>query len=102
MSIQEAEKAIDFLIQENIKNEDELSMTFFGGEPLLVFPEVKEIVDYVRLQEKKMAQSLNEGGIIIEGVIERNNGESGYLILQEKEGRLKQINFLPYRVRDEK
>jgi len=48
---------------------------------------------------EKMAHSLNEGGIIIEGVIEKNNGKSGYLILQKKEGRLKQINFLPYKVK---
>lgn len=43
------------------------------------------------------ADSLKENGLIIEGVIEQKTGESGYMVLQKKEGRLRQIDFIPYK-----
>ena len=46
---------------------------------------------------EKMAHSLNEDGIIIEGVIELKDGKSGYIVLQKTDDRLNKIDFIPYK-----
>lgn len=51
MSLDIGKKSIDFLI-ENSGNRRNLEVDFFGGEPLMNFEVVKEIVDYGREQEK--------------------------------------------------
>ncbi len=51
MSLEVGKKAIDFLI-ENSGNRHNLEVDFFGGEPLMNFDVVKEIVKYGREQEK--------------------------------------------------
>ncbi len=45
-------KAIDFLIKQSL-NRKNLEIDFFGGEPLLNFNVVKEIVDYALSKEKE-------------------------------------------------
>lgn len=52
MSLEVGKKAIDFLI-ENSGNRKNLEIDFFGGEPLLNFEVVKEIVKYARSLENK-------------------------------------------------
>ena len=58
MSIQTARKALDFLLQKsgNIKN---LEVDFFGGEPLLVFPMLQELVLYARQREEATGKRFN-------------------------------------------
>lgn len=51
MSLEVGKKAIDFLI-ENSGNRRNLEVDFFGGEPLMNFDVVKEIVHYARSREK--------------------------------------------------
>lgn len=52
MSPEVAEKSVDFLI-ENSKNEENLRISFFGGEPLLNFSVIEHTVQYSRDLEKK-------------------------------------------------
>ena len=52
MSAEVGKKAIDFLIENSGKRRN-LEIDFFGGEPLMNFDVVKEIVEYGRSVEKK-------------------------------------------------
>ncbi len=52
MSVEVGKKAIDFLI-ENSGSRRNLEIDFFGGEPLMNFDVVKEIVEYGRSVEKQ-------------------------------------------------
>ncbi|MCX7746639.1 MAG: thioether cross-link-forming SCIFF peptide maturase [Clostridia bacterium] len=51
MSAEVGKKAIDFLVKES-QGRKNLEIDFFGGEPLLNFETVKEVVDYARSLEK--------------------------------------------------
>lgn len=51
MSAETGKKAIDFLIAHSAKRRN-LEVDFFGGEPLMNFGVVKEVVEYARVQEK--------------------------------------------------
>jgi uncharacterized protein len=53
-----AKKSIDFLIKES-KNQKNISITFFGGEPLLNFPLIKTSVAYSREQAKLHGKKIN-------------------------------------------
>ncbi|MPQ43033.1 thioether cross-link-forming SCIFF peptide maturase [Clostridium tarantellae] len=52
MSAETGKKAIDFVLKNsgNIKN---IEVDLFGGEPLMVFNTIKEIIDYAREAEKQ-------------------------------------------------
>lgn len=52
MSAQTGKKAIDFLISHSA-NRHHLELDFFGGEPLMNFPVVQEVVRYARSLEKE-------------------------------------------------
>lgn len=52
MSLEVGKKAIDFLIQ-NSGARRNLEIDFFGGEPLMNFQVVKEVVHYARSKEKE-------------------------------------------------
>lgn len=52
--------AINFLI-DNSKDEKELSIVFFGGEPLLNIPIIKKVVHYCKTQELKINKKFSYG-----------------------------------------
>ncbi|MBQ8788886.1 MAG: thioether cross-link-forming SCIFF peptide maturase [Oscillospiraceae bacterium] len=52
MPIETGKKAIDFLLTHS-GNRHNLELDFFGGEPLMNWDAVKEIVDYARSKEEK-------------------------------------------------
>ena len=52
MSLEVGKRALDFLI-ENSKGRRNLEVDFFGGEPLMNFGVVKELVKYAREREKE-------------------------------------------------
>ncbi|RXE59743.1 thioether cross-link-forming SCIFF peptide maturase [Acetivibrio mesophilus] len=52
MSSEVGKKAIDFLISES-ENRRNLEVDFFGGEPMMNFEVVKEIIEYARHKEKE-------------------------------------------------
>ena len=57
MDEETAKKSIDFLISES-KNQKQISITFFGGEPLLNFPLIKKSVDYSKEQAKRFGKEI--------------------------------------------
>lgn len=52
MSFETGKKAIDFLLEKS-QNRENLELDFFGGEPLMNFDVVKQIVNYARSKEKE-------------------------------------------------
>lgn len=52
MTYETAVRAIDFLFEQS-SNKEDLSVTFFGGEPLMNFRLIKSITKYIRILEKK-------------------------------------------------
>lgn len=67
-----AKKSIDFLIHKS--ESEKLGICFFGGEPLLNFKLIKEVVDYCHTKEKetnkKFGFSMTSNGTLINNEIE--------------------------------
>ena len=85
MSLEVGKRAIDFLI-ENSGTRRNLEVDFFGGEPLMNWEVVKEIVRYARSIEKEKNKNfrftLTTNGILIDDeVIEFSNKEMANVVL---------------------
>ena len=85
MSFEVGKKALDFLIA-NSGNRRNLEVDFFGGEPLLNFDVVKQLVAYGREQEKlhdkKFRFTLTTNGVLLnDEVMEFCNREMGNVVL---------------------
>ena len=85
MSFEVGKKALDFLIQ-NSGNRHNLEVDFFGGEPLMNFSVVKELVEYGREQEKihnkKFRFTLTTNGLLLnDDIIEYLNKEMSNVVL---------------------
>lgn len=50
MDLETAKRSVEFLIR-RAEHRPELEITFFGGEPLMAFRRVREVVDYCRSRE---------------------------------------------------
>lgn len=66
MSFETAKKAIDFFLKNSIANK-EVSISFYGGEPLLRMVLIEQCVEYVKknLQDRKAAFSLTTNGTLL-------------------------------------
>lgn len=85
MSFEVGKRALDFLI-ENSGSRRNLEVDFFGGEPLMNFQVVKDLVAYARSIEKKKGKNfrftLTTNGILIDDdVIEFANKECSNVVL---------------------
>ncbi|MBR5139855.1 MAG: thioether cross-link-forming SCIFF peptide maturase [Clostridia bacterium] len=85
MSLEVGKRALDFLI-ENSGTRRNLEVDFFGGEPLMNFEVVKELVRYAREIEKKHNKNfrftLTTNGVLIDDdVIEFANKEMSNVVL---------------------
>lgn len=85
MSLEVGKRALDFLI-ENSGSRRNLEVDFFGGEPLMNFEVVKELVAYAREIEKKHNKNfrftLTTNGVLIdEDVIDFANREMSNVVL---------------------
>lgn len=60
MDLETGKKTIDFLV-ENSKEEKELFITFFGGEPLLNYKLIQQLVQYAHTREQKTNKQFNFG-----------------------------------------
>ncbi|OEF99731.1 thioether cross-link-forming SCIFF peptide maturase [Vulcanibacillus modesticaldus] len=73
MTFEQGKKAIDFLVSQ-AKNTSHFEIDFFGGEPLLNFSVVKQIVAYAREKEKETGKkfdfSLTTNGVYINEEVE--------------------------------
>ncbi len=85
MSLEVGKRALDFLIENSGKRRN-LEVDFFGGEPLLNFEVVKELVAYARSIEKEHGKNfrftLTTNGVLIDdNVIEFANRECSNVVL---------------------
>jgi len=85
MSFEVGKRALDFLV-ENSKGRHNLEVDFFGGEPLMNFDVVKELVAYARSIEKEAGKNfrftLTTNGVLIDDdVIEFANRECSNVVL---------------------
>ena len=85
MSFEVGKKALDFLIA-NSGSRKNLEVDFFGGEPLMNWQVVKDLVHYGREQEKihnkKFRFTLTTNGVLLnDEVMEFCNKEMGNVVL---------------------
>ena len=85
MSYEVGKQALDFLI-ENSKGRRNLEVDFFGGEPLMNFDVVKQLVAYARSREKECGKNfrftLTTNGVLIDDdVIDFANREMSNVVL---------------------
>ena len=85
MSLEVGKRALDFLI-ENSGTRRNLEVDFFGGEPLMNFEMLKDLVDYAREIEKKHNKNfrftLTTNGVLIDDdVIDFANREMSNVVL---------------------
>jgi uncharacterized protein len=85
MSLEVGKRALDFLI-ENSHGRRNLEVDFFGGEPLMNFDMIKELVAYARVREKEAGKNfrftLTTNGVLIDqDVIDFANKEMSNVVL---------------------
>lgn len=85
MSFETGKKALDFLVR-NSGNRRNLEVDFFGGEPTLNWPVVKDLVNYGRSIEeaagKKFRFTLTTNGVLLnDEIMEFCNREMGNVVL---------------------
>ena len=85
MSFEVGKRALDFLV-ENSLGRHNLEVDFFGGEPLMNFDVVKQLVEYARSIEKEKGKNfrftLTTNGILIDDdVIDFANKEMSNVVL---------------------
>ena len=101
MSFEVGKKALDFLIA-NSGNRRNLEVDFFGGEPLMNWQVVKDLVKYGREQEKKHGKNfrftLTTNGVLLDDeVMEFCNREMANVVLSI-DGRKEVHDFMrPFR-----
>lgn len=85
MTAETGKRALDFLI-ENSGSRTNLEVDFFGGEPLLGFEAIKEIVRYGREREKQTGKNFRftlttNGVLLTDEVMEFASREMGNIVL---------------------
>ena len=85
MSLETGKRALDFLI-ENSADRTNLEVDFFGGEPLMNWEVVKQLVEYARVQEKKHRKNFRftlttNGMLIDEDVIDFADRQMSNVVL---------------------
>ena len=85
MSLEVGKRAMDFLI-ENSGHRRNLEVDFFGGEPMMNFEMVKELVAYARVREKEAGKNFRftfttNGVLIDDDMIDFVNREMSNVVL---------------------
>ena len=85
MSFEVGKRALDFLV-ENSGTRRNLEVDFFGGEPLMNFTVVKQLVQYARSIEKEKGKNFRftlttNGMLVDDDVIEFSNREMSNVVL---------------------
>ncbi|NLK96623.1 thioether cross-link-forming SCIFF peptide maturase [Defluviitalea saccharophila] len=101
MSAEVGKKAIDFLIQAS-GNRRNLEIDFFGGEPLMNFEVVKEIVDYARSIEEKHNKNfrftITTNGVLLDDDIQAYINEHMHNVVLSIDGRKEVHDRMRYTV----
>ena len=95
MKAETARKAVDWLIRQGM-DAKELIITFFGGEPLLNFPVVKEVVQYARERaqesQKRIHFSITTNGTLLTGAVNSFMNENRFSVVISFDGDLEMQN----------
>lgn len=90
MSPEVGRKAIDFLLEHSGERSN-CEVDFFGGEPLLNFSAVKEVVDYGKqvgpLKGKNIRFTLTTNGVLLEKDVQDYLNEQGFSVVLSLDGR---------------
>ena len=90
MSLDVGKKSIDFLIK-NSGNRRNLEVDFFGGEPLMNFDVVKEIIAYGKKEEKKYGKNIRftitTNGVLLDDEIMKYINENMNNVVLSIDGR---------------
>lgn len=90
MSFEVGKKAIDFLIQHSGSRRN-LEVDFFGGEPLMNFKVVKEIVEYAREQEqlhnKNFRFTMTTNGVLLNDEVQDYLNKTMHNVVLSIDGR---------------
>ena len=94
MSFEVGKKAIDFLIKSSGTRRN-LEVDFFGGEPLMNFETVKEIVEYAQSKEKEYNKNfrftITTNGILLNDEIQQYINDNMHNVVLSIDGR-KEVN----------
>jgi len=100
MSLETGKKAIDFLIASSGKRKN-LEVDFFGGEPLMNFDVVKDIVEYARSIEEKHNKcfrfTITTNGILLNDEIMSFINKNMYNVVLSIDGRKKVNDYMRVR-----
>ncbi|KJF28050.1 radical SAM protein [Clostridium aceticum] len=101
MTPEVGKKALDFLLK-NSGNRRNLEVDFFGGEPLMNFGVVKEIVDYGRQEEKKYGKNIRftitTNGVLLDKDTMDYINENMHNVVLSIDGRKKINDYMRYTV----
>ncbi len=90
MTTEVGKKAIDFLIKASGKRKN-LEVDFFGGEPLMNFQVVKDVVEYARSLEKENNKNfrftITTNGILLNDEIQQYINENMHNVVLSVDGR---------------
>lgn len=94
MPIEVGKMAVDFLIK-NSRNRKNLEIDFFGGEPLLNFDTIRQIIEYAKEREKQHNKyfrfTLTTNALLINHQIKEYINENMYNVVLSIDGR-KDVN----------
>ncbi|EJO5346470.1 thioether cross-link-forming SCIFF peptide maturase [Clostridium botulinum] len=85
MSSEVGKKAIDFVIEKSGPRKN-IEVDLFGGEPLMAFSTIKEIVEYAKIQEKKHNKNIRftmttNGTLLNKEIMEYLDKNMGNIVL---------------------
>lgn len=104
MSFEVAKRALDFLIEQSGSRKN-LEVDFFGGEPLLNFDVVKQLVAYARSIEKEKGKNfrftLTTNGVLLNDEVMEWANKECYNVVLSLDGR-KETNDRMRRTRNDK
>ncbi len=85
MTAETGKKAIDWVIKHSGPRKN-IEVDLFGGEPLMAFNTIKEIVDYARIEEKKYNKNIRftmttNGTLLKEDIIDYIDKNMGNVVL---------------------
>ena len=96
MSFETAKNAIDYLAQNVVENKGkEMSISFFGGEPLLSFELIKKIVQYIQTyyEDYIVHYMITTNGTLINHEIDKFMEENKFDIMISVDGTQEQHDF---------
>ena len=104
MSFEVGKRALDFLIEQSGSRKN-LEVDFFGGEPLLNFDVVKQLVAYARSIEKEKGKNfrftLTTNGVLLDDEVMEWDNKECYNVVLSLDGR-KETNDRMRRTRNDK